>query len=169
MKDNSKINGVEMMGNRYPKKTIREVVAVIKERELRISEAAKMFNINHHTVRSWLMKDSPELFKAVRNKKTISEKKAIVREVQAGLISVRDAAVKYNAGKSAIREWLQLYSYQITDMKKDVPKPVAPPDKEKDKLIKELQLKVMALETLIDVAEDTFKIDIRKKSGTKQP
>ena len=36
------------------------------------------------------------------------------------------------------------------------------------KALEEAELKIKALNTLIDVAEEQLKIDIRKKSGTKQ-
>ena len=36
------------------------------------------------------------------------------------------------------------------------------------KALQEAELKIKALNTLIDVAEDQLKIDIRKKSGAKQ-
>ena len=36
------------------------------------------------------------------------------------------------------------------------------------KVLEEAQLKIKALNTLIDVAEDQFKIPIRKKPGAKQ-
>jgi flavin-binding protein dodecin len=37
-----------------------------------------------------------------------------------------------------------------------------------EKALQEAELKIKALNTLIDVAEDQLKIDIRKKSGAKQ-
>jgi hypothetical protein len=47
---------------------------------------------------------------------------------------------------------------------------------DKDAAIKELQkalemanLKITSLEIMIDIAEDELNVDIRKKSGTKQP
>jgi transposase len=36
------------------------------------------------------------------------------------------------------------------------------------KALEEAELKIKALNTLIDVAEEQLKIDIRKKSGAKQ-
>jgi len=36
------------------------------------------------------------------------------------------------------------------------------------KALEEAQMKIKALNTLIDVAEDQLKIDIRKKSGARQ-
>jgi hypothetical protein len=53
-------------------------------------------------------------------------------------------------------------------------KPEGPPDlpdPEKEalkKALEEAQLKISALNTLIDVAEDQFKIKIRKKAGARQ-
>ena len=163
------IDGIEMKRSCYPQKRIKEILAVIKEKELRISEAVQMFNVNHATIRNWLLKDSPEMFKPRKKRKSQSEQKAIVRDIQTGLISVEEAVKKYNIARSTVRLWLEVYSCQITAM--DMQKAEGAESlssKEKDKIIKELQLKVMALETLIDLAENSFKIDIRKNSGTKQ-
>jgi hypothetical protein len=43
-----------------------------------------------------------------------------------------------------------------------------PEKKALQKALEEAQLKIKALNTLIDVAEDQFKIPIRKKPGAKQ-
>lgn len=41
-------------------------------------------------------------------------------------------------------------------------------EKELEKALKEAQMKIICLETMIDIAEQELKIPIRKKSGAKQ-
>lgn len=83
------------------------------------------------------------------------------------MLSVLEASKKYGVTYSAVRYWLKKYSYDIALQKKSQE---MFPDQDKG-LAKELALaktKIMALETMIKVAEDEFKIAIRKKFGTKQ-
>jgi transposase len=73
--------------------------------------------------------------------------------------------------KAGVKEKAELAAYDPIDMK-GIPagQPVLP-DAEKEALKKalaEAQLKISALNTLIDVAEAQFKIRIRKKAGARQ-
>ena len=45
------------------------------------------------------------------------------------------------------------------------PEKTDPKLRELEKALKEAQMRIIALNTLIDVAEDQFKIDIRKQTG----
>ena len=73
--------------------------------------------------------------------------------------------------KSSVKENVELAVYDPFEMK-DKPEGQSDlPDPEKEALKKALedaQLKISALNTLIDVAEDQFKIKIRKKAGARQ-
>ena len=70
-----------------------------------------------------------------------------------------------------MKENVELAVYDPFEMKE---KPIEPsdlsdPEKESlKKALEEAQLKISALNTLIDVAEDQFKIKIRKKAGARQ-
>ena len=70
-----------------------------------------------------------------------------------------------------MKENVELAAYDPFEMK-DKPEGQSDlPDPEKEALKKALedaQLKISALNTLIDVAEDQFKIKIRKKAGARQ-
>jgi hypothetical protein len=73
--------------------------------------------------------------------------------------------------KASLKENVELAAYDPFKMKD---KPSVQPelqDTEKEalkKTLEEAQLKISALNTLIDVAEDQFKIKIRKKAGARQ-
>ena len=107
------------------------------------------------------------------------EKRWIVRELQSGRMTLGEAKehlqFRSKDPESVIRKWIRDYTPEI-----DFTLPVMT-EKEKQKLdaahkrLKELekqlehaQMKNIALETMIDIAEEQLKIVIRKKSGPKQ-
>jgi transposase len=108
-----------------------------------------------------------------------SFRRMVVEEVLSGKIFIAAAAKKHGiTHRSTVSSWIRWYrnNYDIV-----IPNatPVAEEDKPKSAKeqtrIKELEaalelakLKIIGLETLIDVAEEQLKIDIRKKPGTKQ-
>jgi transposase len=70
-----------------------------------------------------------------------------------------------------LKENVELAVYDPFEMKKPPAAQLDLPDVEKEALkraLEEAQLKIRALNTLIDVAEDQFKIAIRKKAGARQ-
>jgi transposase len=99
-------------------------------------------------------------------------KDRIIDEYLFGHLSYRELALKYGMPHKRIHVWV---------MKKQGKKPVKqqaeepvddsplPTDiKELQKALREANLKNKLLNTMIDIAEEQLKIDIRKKSGTKQ-
>jgi transposase len=113
------------------------------------------------------------------NHLTDVEKRSIVRQVEQGVLTPHAARKAYGLSGNTLNKWLkasvkenvELAAYDPFEMKD---KPVGQsdlPDPEKEALKKALedaQLKISALNTLIDVAEDQFKIKIRKKAGARQ-
>ena len=117
----------------------------------------------------------------MEEQKTFSkvEKRWIVREIHSGRMSFGEAKEHLSSRSkdpaSLIRFWQKQYTPEI-----DFTLPVMT-EKEKQKLdaahkrLKELekqlehaQMKNIALETMIDIAEEKLRISIRKKSGPKQ-
>jgi len=112
-----------------------------------------------------------------------SFKKGVVEEVLSGKISKEEARKKYNLkGKCAVLKWIRTFDkieasvkkeeqeYLISEMKEnsanteDLQKRI----KELEKALEEATLKADAYSTMIDIAEKDLKINIRKKSSTKQ-
>ena len=108
-----------------------------------------------------------------------AERRWLVREIQAGRMTMGEACTHisfYSKSPSALlRLWQKQYSSEI-----DFTLPVMT-EKEKSKLVdaqkrmrllekqlEDAQMKNIALETMIDLAEEQLKITIRKKSGPKQ-
>ena len=107
------------------------------------------------------------------------EKRTIVRQVEQGVLTPHAARKMYGLCRNVLNKWLktslkenvELAAYDPFDMKNKPEGQPDLPDPEKESLKKALedaQLKISALNTLIDVAEDQFKIKIRKKAGARQ-
>jgi transposase-like protein len=113
-----------------------------------------------------------------RNKRKIyskTEKRAVVNAVKNGM-TVREAKIAYGLkDTSIVRQWIRQSEQEKADLC-EVVEPMAKKKKEQEPedvaaLRRELELaklKIEALNTLIDVAEDQLKIDIRKKSGARR-
>jgi transposase len=94
-------------------------------------------------------------------------------------MTVREAMIAYRVSSSTINCWIKAYKGEKGELASIMGTKNSSKDKqgedfsdkEKESLKKALQqaqLQVQALNTLIDVAEDKFKIAIRKKAGAKQ-
>lgn len=116
----------------------------------------------------------------MEEKKTFSnaEKRWLVREIESGRMSISEAKDRLNFSKdprSLIEFWRKKFPPEIsftlpimTDKEKQKLEAAQKRMKELEKLLEDAQMKNIALETMIDIAEDQLKINIRKKSGPKQ-
>lgn len=103
-------------------------------------------------------------------------KKSVVKEVLSGQINKEDARRRYGIkGKSLVLNWIRKFdTIQNPEMKKKqekVQKDTRELEAENKRLREELELerlRVLSLNVMIDMAEEQFKIPIRKKSGAKQ-
>ena len=99
------------------------------------------------------------------------------RNIEQGRLTVKEAKIAHNIKtEKIIRSWIAQYKTEKVEICIEKPSVLAKDKKTKKDLekeallqaLKEAELKIKALNTLIDVAEDQLKIDIRKKSGAKQ-
>lgn len=103
-------------------------------------------------------------------------KKNVVKEVLEGHICKDEARRRYGIkGKSAVLNWIRKFdASQVHEMKKQHPiptQPLSPLEAENQRLREELafeRLRTLSLNVMIDMAEEQFKVPIRKKSGAKQ-
>jgi transposase len=111
-----------------------------------------------------------------------SLKRKVCEELLGGSITIRELARKYNIpGAGTIMRWVNWYQQEQAELTKLPSMSTEPIKSETDSLpsnsseeyrklqeeLKLAKLKVTALETMIDIAEDQFNIEIRKKPGTK--
>ena len=103
-------------------------------------------------------------------------KKSVVKEVLSGQISKEEARRRYRIkGKSAVLNWIRKFdTSQTYEMRKklfhqfqDTTQLEAENKRLRDELELE-RLRTLSLNVMIDLAEEQFKVPIRKKSGAKQ-
>jgi hypothetical protein len=103
----------------------------------------------------------------------------LVRELDAGRITINDAIKEFNFNplnaRQLISGWRKKYASDIaltlpvmTEKERQKLEALQKQLKQMEKQLENAQMKNIALETMIDVAEDQLKISIRKKSGPKQ-
>lgn len=108
-----------------------------------------------------------------------AEKRWLVREIESGRMSVGDAKeriVLYSKDpRSLIDLWRKKFAPEIsftlpvmTEKEKQKFDAAHKRMKELEKQLEDAQMKNIALETMIDIAEEQLRISIRKKSGPKQ-
>jgi transposase len=98
--------------------------------------------------------------------------RAVLYEAKYSSKTLNQIAIKYGLScGSLISKWVRRYSSDYDQMSNIPPKDTSitgSREKELQKALEEAQMKVICLETMIDIAEKELKVSIRKKSGTKQ-
>lgn len=100
----------------------------------------------------------------------------VVRSIMQENLSFGEASTRYGISNIQARRWYyQFYSDIQVVNPEEIMENINQPTSEDKKKIEELQkalaeanLKIVGLETIIDIAEQELKTEIRKKSGTKQ-
>jgi len=104
--------------------------------------------------------------------RTETFRKQIALTVLQENLTLRVASERFDIPSQTISRWvLQHYddieqTNVLESMKHS--SPPSPALIEYESKLRQAQLKIVALETMIELAEDTYKIAIRKNSGTKQ-
>ncbi|MBL7778920.1 MAG: hypothetical protein JNK66_11580 [Chitinophagales bacterium] len=108
-----------------------------------------------------------------------AERRWLVREIEAGRMSMEDAEklIPSNSRnpRRLINSWREQFASDIpltlpvmTGKEKQKLDAAVKRMKELEKQLEDAQMKNIALETMIDIAEEKLRISIRKKSGPKQ-
>lgn len=171
-KSGSKVN-LNRLSHRFTKLEKKEAVALV-EAGHSCKEVLSRYDISNGTLNKW-RSDFSELAPP-RKRKIYSPAymRSVVRAVEQGM-GISQAAIAFgvcNAG--TVRRWIKKAKAENAElvsieMKKEPQKKAVDKDLETlRQLLAESELRNKALETLIDVAEEQLKIDIRKKSGAKQ-
>ena len=159
----------------------RLILKIVKEIEAGLprKEANRIYGLGKSTLYAWMRDYGSTNYHQNIKRKTFSnlQKRTIVTAIEQGRFTIKEAKTAYNIKtEKIIRSWLVQYKSEKVEICIENTSPMAKDkssskDLEKEALQKALQeaeLKIKALNTLIDVAEDQLKIDIRKKSGAKQ-
>jgi transposase len=104
------------------------------------------------------------------------QKRNIVRAITEDRLNVKEAAVANSIPVDTVRSWIRTINRENTELAvlnrsvMDQQRPATPAQdlKTLQQQLQEAQLKIAALETMIEIAEKQYKIEIRKKPGAKQ-
>lgn len=177
------IVGRPVGGGHYDKRFIAQMVEeVMKGKSIRC--VCEEYGIKRSTLRNWLQDNSlPVTGNFVKRAVTSEVKRSIALRVLTGQLSVREAQL--SCGVKAVKTievWVRqtkLENPELVELtqqsmkkgkaaKKSTYTDQSSELKALQKALEEAQLKVTALNTLIDVAEEQLQINIRKKPGAKQ-
>jgi transposase-like protein len=164
--------------SRYDKRLILKIVKEVEE-GLPRKEAIRIYGLGKSTLCGWLKTYGSQNYQEQikRKKYTNLQKRTIVSAIEQGRMSIGEAHVAYKIkNPKTIRGWLQQYKSEKVEICIETQPPMSKKKKGADtsqtaalqKALQEAELKIKALNTLIDVAEEQLKIDIRKKSGARQ-
>jgi len=123
--------------------------------------------------------DNHEVEKTDWTKYETSFRRWLVSEIELGYMTVKEASVRFNFDykkfREVFRDWQLKYSSKIhlslqamtaeelTEFNK-----LQERIKELEEQLEKAQIKNVLTETMIDIAEEQLKVDIRKKHGPKQ-
>lgn len=168
----------ESKTSHYDRRLILKIVREV-EAGLPRKEAIRIYNLGKSSLDVWMRTYGSLKYHEQTKRKiyTNLEKRTVVTAIEEGRLTIKDAKIAYRIkSEKSIRDWLRQYKREKVEICIENTLPMAKikpsaQDLEKEALhraLQEAELKIKALNTLIDVAEDQLKIDIRKKSGARQ-
>jgi hypothetical protein len=171
----NELPALKKIGGHYDKLAIQKIVEAI-EGGMRRRDVCLIYGLSRSTISDWMREYGSASYKVHKqghlNK---AQKRSMIRAIREGRMTLQEAKLAYNMKSyNAIITLLRQEkenSELSGDMENKPPHSPKGEDEEKkalQKALEEAQLKIKALNTLIDVAEDQFKIPIRKKPGAKQ-
>jgi transposase len=168
---------------RYDKPFVKEIVEAIENGIVR-SDIVKEHGIARSVLADWMREYGSQAYKASKKGHlSLAQRRSIVRAVEEGRMTVEEAKLGYKISSiRTIIQWLreakreneELVASNKNLMANKAQNQQPDPDQIKMtleqalKALEEEKLKVKALNTLIDIAEENLKISIRKKPGAKQ-
>lgn len=156
----------------YPAQIKEKIVEEIESEAISIIDATIKYEVTRSTLKTWIKTygHGHRLPDALQHS-TKLHKRQIINEIGTGKLTFLEALKKYRISERTLYNWKNKYSNDIVyvkttgNMKNNEEATRSIPE---SKHLEELRLKVIALETMIDIAEKEFNIPIRKKHGSKQ-
>lgn len=163
---------------RFSRQLILEIVKSI-ERGATRKEVIARYGMSKSTLSGWVRDYGSSAYLASLAPLSASQRRSLIRGVMEGGMSIKEAQLAYALPnvqtvrqylRAAEREKAELSEISTSMAKNETrAEPISLEDAAAlKKALEEAELKIKALNTLIDVAEEQFKISIRKKAGAKQ-
>lgn len=157
----------------FPKQQIVQIVKEVEE-GLSRKEACAIYGMAYCTLGEWMTNYASVDFHLTRRPQfSMHQKRDIVRALQEARMTKEEVHLVHKVGKKTLTTWLREAKQEDNDLTGLNQQDMIMQSKnysgnELQKQLSEAKLKIKALETMIDIAEEQFKIAIRKKSGAKQ-
>jgi transposase len=151
-----------------------KVVQEIESGQLTRKEAMEKYNIvGHGTLNSWLLQYGSNPEGVVNKQYKKADQRLAAYKIITGESILDDIARSMQVARGTVSKWVRKYKSDVQQktssaVKEKLPARITHQEKDQQKEIEELKLKVAGLEMMIDIAEKELKIDIRKKPGTKR-
>jgi transposase len=140
-------------------------------------EAIRLHGMSKSSLVRWMSTYSSVSFQSSRRRiYKPTERRSVLRAIESGM-SIKDACISFGMkSEHTIKVWISQVDQENADLVANKSSIMAKPDKTivndelkaVEKALEEAQLKIKALDTLIDIAEERFNVDIRKKPGARQ-
>ncbi len=132
----------------------------------------QQLGVGHSALWLWTQEYGSEAYLRMRRPRFSPAQRAqIVRDVLAGRLTEDEVVLKYGLrSRYTVREWLAAAARAAPPPPPVAEEPAAPAGGEAELRgqLQQAQQEIEALHLLIDQAEATYKIEIRKKAGAKQ-
>jgi len=173
-----KIIKTNKSGLRYvvqPEHIKKKAVQELDQGKITVKEAMEKYEVlSQLTIMSWLKTHSINKDSYLRPRITTdSQRRQVVLDIESGMITEVEASKQHYKSIHTIKSWVRRYtSSTILAKNNDNMETRVSSDsdiiKKLESALYEAQLKISSLETLIDISEQEYKFDIRKKFGTEQ-
>jgi transposase-like protein len=153
----------------FSKDDRKKIVALIEQGDITRQQAMQQYGIaDPDTLRSWILRYSTNPQSILGKVFTKAERRQAAYRIITGEVSNTTLATELSVAPSSLRQWVRNVKAETGYNKANKNLPSADEMASQSQTVEDLQLKVAALNMMIDIAEKELGIDIRKKSGTKQ-
>lgn len=159
-------------GRLYLESFKKQIVSEI-EIEGSIALTCERHDLNRRTAQLWIKRYGSASFHENKGeRRNLSERNAIAREIVSGKLSIEEVQLKYSVDcRDTVTKWVREYKRDHDSLIGSLPPESVPAEMESlpgtASALKLSELKVRALEVMLDIASKEFKVDIRKKFGAK--
>lgn len=162
----------------FNKQVIQQIVRSV-ERGATRREVIKRYGVAKTTLSGWMQQYGSPAWQASQKPLGQADRRSMVRAVEEGRMTLNEAKLAFNLKSiQAVRGYLRQAEKEKAELRrlsvlmdKNEARQEAISSEDAaalKKALEEAELKIKALNTLIDIAEEEFKIAIRKKPGARQ-
>lgn len=156
----------------------KEAIKAVQNGSMSRKEVAELYGVHVASIQRWLVKAQAGFPMRARKdtNRSNDDWRRIAQEIKTGLVSIEDAVIQYRIrNRKTLLSWIRKSDSEISPAKQQTQESMIGGtgnfEDENRKLIQQLnqaQLKILALETMIEVAGEEYGEDLRKKFGSKQ-